>query len=202
MYRRGLSRAQIAEQAGAPPSTVGYHLAIARAANPELTNEHKAATREKTTLVTSPGLNRMKDLVAFVQETGRYPSRKAAMPSERTLAAWLWRRRRDAASGTLAATFRDGLSVLPGWQGTPRTIADEARWHDRLRALIAFRASGQDWPRHKSTATSKEHELGVWLHTQRFKMRRGELAPAKAQALDASLPGWRAGRQRGRKPQA
>jgi hypothetical protein len=64
-----------------------------------------------------------------------------------------------------------------------------------LTALAAYRASGQDWPRHKATVTDQEHELGIWLHTQRFKHRRGELDPAKAAA-----PGWRTGRTRGRKP--
>lgn len=96
--------------------------------------------------------------------------------------------------------FGDGLAVLPGWQGTPRAVADEARWQDRLAALAAYRAAGWDWPRHKATVTGEEHELGVWLHTQRYRLRRGELGPAKAQALDAAVPGWRAGRQRGRKP--
>lgn len=66
--------------------------------------------------------------------------------------------------------------------------------------LVAYRAAGHDWPRHKATVPGEEHELGVWLHTQRYKLRRGELEPAKEQAMDESLPGWRTGRQRGRKP--
>jgi hypothetical protein len=66
---------------------------------------------------------------------------------------------------------------------------------------VAYLASGQDWPRHKATVTGEEHELGVWLHTQRFRQHRGELDPAKADALDAAAPGWRTGRTRGRKPQ-
>lgn len=74
------------------------------------------------------------------------------------------------------------------------------RVQDRLAALVKFRAAGPDWPRHKATVTGEEHELGVWLHTQRYKLRRGELEPGKTQALDQSLPGWRTGRQRGRKP--
>jgi hypothetical protein len=79
-------------------------------------------------------------------------------------------------------------------------VADEARWQELLAALVAYLASGQDWSRHKSTVTGQEHELGVWLHTQRFRQRRGELVPAKAEALDAAAPGWRTGRTRGRKP--
>lgn len=200
MYRRGLSRGQIADLVGAVPATVGYHLEVARSQHPELETDHKAAARSKTMRVTAQGLERLQQLVMMVQETGRYPSGSADAATERTLAAWLRRRRRDAEAGTLAPAFREGLAVLPGWEGTPRSVADEDRWQSRLSALAAYRATGQDWPRHKATVTSKEHELGVWLHTQRYKLRRGELNAAKAQALDAALPGWQSGRQRGRKP--
>jgi hypothetical protein len=105
---------------------------------------------------------------------------------ERTLAEWLQRRRREAADGTLAPAYRQA-----------RAVADEARWQGLLTALVAYLASGQDWPRHKATVAGQEHELGVWLHTQRFRQRRGELASAKVQALDAATPGWRTGRTRG-----
>lgn len=88
---------------------------------------------------------------------------------------------------------------MHGWEGTPRAVTDEARWEERLAALAAYRVSGCDWPRHKATITSMEHELGVWLHRQRYKLRRIELSTAKAEALDAAVPGWRGGRQRGRK---
>jgi hypothetical protein len=78
-------------------------------------------------------------------------------------------------------------------------VADEARWQDRLAALARYRADGHDWPRHKAP-TGEEHDLGVWLHAQRQKARRGDLEPDKARTLDEVLPGWRTGRQRGRKP--
>lgn len=82
----------------------------------------------------------------------------------------------------------------------PRAVADEARWQDQLAALAAYRASGEDWPRHKATVAGDEHELGVWLHTQWFMLRRGEPASDNTKALDAPVPGWRIGRARGRKP--
>ncbi|MBO1269972.1 helicase-associated protein [Arthrobacter sp. PO-11] len=199
MYRGGLSRGRIAELTGAPALTVGYHLGVACAADPGLRTAHEAAVGGKDRQVTARGLGRMKQLLAMVQETGRFPSLTADDVSERTLAAWLRRRRREADAGTLAPAFRDGLDVLPGWRGRPRAAADEARWQDRLAALAAYRAAGRDWPRHKATVAGEEHWLGVWLHTQRFKLRRGELGAAKMDALDAAVPGWRAGRQRGRK---
>jgi hypothetical protein len=101
--------------------------------------------------------------------------------------------------GTLAPAFREGLAVLPGWEGKPRAEADEDRWRERLTALVAYRAGGNDWPRHKAFVTGEEHDLGVWLHIQRYSARRGELDALKADTLDAAVPGWRTGRRRGRR---
>jgi hypothetical protein len=199
MYRRGLTRGQIAELTGAAPATVGYHLGLVRRLEPGLQSEHDAVSRKPARL-TAHETERLQQLVAFVQETGQYPSRSSDDVSERTLAEWLGRRRHEAADGTLTPALQKGLGVLPEWRGVPRAVAEEARWQARLKALAAYRASGQDWPRDKATITGEEHELGVWLHTQRFMLQRGELALAKAEALDNAVPGWRTGRTRGRKP--
>ncbi|WP_226760203.1 helicase associated domain-containing protein [Arthrobacter sp. SO3] len=85
-------------------------------------------------------------------------------------------------------------------EGKPRVEADDARWHERLAKLKAYRAAGNDWPRHQAIITGEEHVLGIWLHSQRFKLRRGELDSERAAALTASVPGWQAGRKRGRRP--
>lgn len=199
MYRGGLPGARIAELVGRPVSTVAYHLRVARQMESGLLGEHKAAATMNTR-VTAQGLERMNQLVSMVQKTGRYPSCHAADVSERTLATWLQRRRREASSGTLAPAFQTGLEVLLSWQGTPRIVADENRWMDRLAALVAYRAIGQDWPRHKATTGGEEHELGVWLHTQRIKLRGEELLAERVEALNAVAPGWQTGRQRGRRP--
>lgn len=199
MYRGGLPGRRIAELDDAPATTVSYHLRLARAADPELRRAHEKATRSRAR-VTARGLERMQELITMVQDTGRYPSRDAESTSERTLALWLRRRRGDARAGTLVPAFREGLAVLPGWEGKPRVEADEKRWHQRLAELKAYRAAGNDWPRHKAVITGQEHELGVWLHSQRFKQRRGQLDPAKTAALDEGAPGWRNGRKRGRPP--
>lgn len=180
MYGGGLTRARIAELAGAPASTVGYHLRVACAADPRLRQAHEAAAGTGASRVTAQGRERMRQLVAMVQDTGRYPSRNAESTTERTLAVWLQRRREDARAGTLAPAFREGLAVLPGWEGKPRVEADEDRWQVRLTALSAYRAAGNDWPRHKAFVTGEEHELGVWLHTQRYKAHRGSSIPPKS----------------------
>lgn len=199
MYRKGLTRARIAELENVPTSTVAYHLSVARAQDAGLQAAHDEATRSPAARVTARTLQRMNDLIEMVRTEGRYPSSKADAAEERSLASWLQSRRRDAADGRLAPEVRDGLACLPGWPGIPRAAADEDRWQQRLTELTAYRAAGQDWPRHKKTVTGTEHDLGVWLHTQRYKLRRGDLDPARKNALDAAVPGWSAGRTRGRK---
>lgn len=200
MYRHGLGRRQIAELAKVASATVGYHLGVARRLDPSLKTEHDAATGRKPSKVTSQGIQRMQQLVTLVQETGRYPSRHSGSEAERNLAAWLQRRRQEARAGTLPLTFRDGLAVLPAWQTPSRADADENRWQARLLALVKYRAAGHDWPRHKGAVSREEHELGVWLHGQRHKLRSGEISSEKTDVLDSNVPGWRAGRKRGRRP--
>ncbi|MBT2520042.1 helicase associated domain-containing protein [Arthrobacter sp. ISL-28] len=107
-----------------------------------------------------------------------------------------WSRAADRRAGCR----RPERAVLPDWQTPPRADADGARWQERLEALAAYPDAGSDRPRHKAVITSEEHDLGVWLHTQRYKQRRGELDGRKADALDATVPGWRTGRQRRRRP--
>jgi hypothetical protein len=114
------------------------------------------------------------------------------------MARWLSDRRREAADGILSPAYRDGLARVPGWESNSRAIEDEARWHDRLAQLVGFRAEGNDWPRHHHYASEREHTLGVWIHAQRQKYRCGELDPGKINLLDDTVPGWRAGRTRGR----
>jgi hypothetical protein len=202
MYRGGLARAQIAKLVGAASSTVGYHPDIARKADPELQAAHEAAAALRTThAATSTGLEHLSELVTFVQTTDRFPSRASTSETEQTLAAWLTHRRAEARDGTLAPAYRDGLAVLAGWLTPPRAETDEARWQERLATLVEYRTAGNDWPRHKAPAVGLEHDLGVWLHFQRAKLHCGELDEAKALELDRVLPGWRAGRRRGRKAQ-
>jgi hypothetical protein len=161
MYRGGLTRARIAALTRAPIATVGYHLAVAVAADPGLQAVHDQAAAKAPLRVSPQGLARMRELVAMVHETGRYPSRTAQEVGERTLASWLDRRRDDDAAGTLAPAFRDGLAVLPDWQRPPRAVADEARWQDRLKALAEYRAAGMTgpgtnppWPEKNTTSES------------------------------------------------
>jgi hypothetical protein len=198
MYRLGLSRQRIAALVSAGPSTVGYHLVIARRQDPGLEAEHQAAGAAPVPHPSPTELARMDELIAWVKAEGRLPRDRSRQQRERSMARWLAARRREAAEGTLDPAHRDGLAHAPGWQGNRRDAEDEARWHHRLAQLEDFRHEGNDWPRHKGCDSEREHTLGVWIHTQRYKHRRGELETVKLRLLDDAVPGWQAGRTRGR----
>jgi hypothetical protein len=140
----------------------------------------------------------MDELIDWVKAAGRLPRDRSGQRGERSMARWLAARRREAAAGTLDPAYRDGLARVPEWLRNRRAAADEARWHRRLAELVEFRQEGHDWPRHHDYASEREHTLGVWIHAQRYKNRRGELDPVKVKLLDSAVPGWQTGRTRGR----
>jgi hypothetical protein len=201
MYRLGLSRKRIAELVRVHPAVIGYHLVIARRQDPGLEAEHHAAAGAAPVPYPSPtDLARMEEVIAWVSAEGRLPDGRSSHRDERAMARWLSGRRCEAAEGTLDPAYSHGLARVPGWTENRREIADEARWHERLVELVDFRQEGNDWPRHHDYDSEREHTLGVWIHTQRYKRRRGELDPTRTKLLDDAVPGWQAGRTRGRRP--
>jgi hypothetical protein len=142
----------------------------------------------------------MDEIITWITAEGRLPHNRSAHKEERSMARWLSERRREAAEGTLSPGYSEGLARAPEWAGNHRTATDEARWHDRLAQFVDFREKGNDWPRHHDYDSERERTLGVWIHTQRYKRRRGELDLAKIKLLDEAVPGWQAGRTRGRPP--
>lgn len=140
----------------------------------------------------------MDEIIAWITTEGRFPRENSQDKEEGSMARWLSDRRREAAEGTLQPAYCVGLARVPGWALGPRAAADEARWHDRLAQLSNFRAEGNDWARHHDYASELEHVLGVWIHAQRQKHRRGNLDAEKVRLLDDIVSGWQTGRTRGR----
>jgi hypothetical protein len=201
MYRQGLTTTKIAATAGAGQSTVRYHLAIAAATEPSIRDDHRNATHPPpVTRITGDGLRNLNNTIALYRREDRLPSSSSSSARERALAMWLTRRRQDHDQGTLSPVYDDGLQEIPDWEQRPRKDNDEKRWNQRLQELTAHMAAGNDWPRHKRTDTEEERLLGMWLHIQRMKYRRRELARDKEAQLNTLLPGWRDGRTRGRPP--
>jgi hypothetical protein len=202
MYQQGIPAAAIAAAAGVGKSTVRYHLRIAAQADPAIRDEHRPAAGAPAQ-PSGAGLRNMENLIALYKTEGRLPSFKGPSPGERALAVWLQRRRQDADRGALSPIYREGLKAIPAWDQQPnRKTRDKARWHQRLAELMDYVAAGNDWPRHKETDNEQERTLGIWLHIQRMKHRSRELDQDKERLLSTDLPGWRAGRMRGRKPRA
>jgi hypothetical protein len=201
MYRQGLTTTEIATTASVGQSTVRYHLAIAAAADPSIRDDHRNVSRPApVTRITAEGLQNLNDTIALYRAENRLPSSSSPSARERALAIWLVRRRQDHDRGTLSPTYSDALQEIPGWEQRTRTSKDEARWNQSLQELTAHMPAGNDWPRHKRTDTEEERLLGMWLHIQRMKYRRNELAQDKEEQLNMLLPGWRNGRTRGRPP--
>ncbi|MFE5838158.1 helicase associated domain-containing protein [Arthrobacter sp. NPDC056493] len=199
MYRKGLSRKKIAELARVKVAAVTTHLTAAKATDPGLKTEHRAAAAAGTSPA-APGIKRLYQLLTMVEATGRYPSRNAGDKAERELAQWLRRRRRDADAGILNPVIGAGLSVLPDWRRKPREAREDQQWQDRLEQLAAYLATGHPWPRTTPGVAGVEKELGGWLRSQRYKFRHGDLSPERSDALDAALPGWLTGRKGAAEP--
>jgi Helicase associated domain len=195
MYRQGIPASKIAAGNSVAETTVRYHLAIAARLDPRIRAEHQAALPVSPQRLTAAGRRNLEDIIAFYKSQGRLPTRRSAR--EKTLSAWLHHRRQEAAQGTLSPVYVEALDVIPGWsRPSNKQAADEERWKQRLDEVFAYRAAGNDWPRHNKTHDQTERVLGVWLHTQRIDYRAGKLTPAKEIQLNEVIPGWRQGRIR------
>ncbi|MFD0046805.1 helicase associated domain-containing protein [Pseudarthrobacter scleromae] len=192
MYRRGISTPKIAATAGVAETTVRYHLAIAARQEPAIRAEHQQALPKSPQRLTDAGRRNLDDIIAFYQAEGRLPTKRSAR--EKALTAWLHRRRQEAAQGTLSPTYAEALKAIPGWSNpSTKKTDDEARWKQRLAQVSAYRAAGNEWPRHNKTQDQSERVLGVWLHVQRMNDRAAKLDAAKREQLDDVIPGWRQG---------
>jgi hypothetical protein len=116
MYRRGLSRDRIADLVRA--RTVAYHLAAARTRDPGLEDEHAAAAgNPASATVTHAAVSACTGSSRWSgSEEDRYPSSRSPNLAERTLAAWLGRRCREAADRTLLGD----LAALLGYDQSSR----------------------------------------------------------------------------------
>ncbi len=121
MYRQGIPSPKIAAIAGAPESTVRYHLHLAVQAEPDVRTAHKAALGTVTRISTT-GLQNLVDVVAFCEAKGRLPTTGGKNARERALGVWLHRRRQDAAAGTLAPAYREALGNIRGWEDSARPL--------------------------------------------------------------------------------
>lgn len=164
---------------------------------------HRTAARPPSVpRVSAAGLRNLNDTITLYKAEGRLPSAKSPSERERALAVWLLCRRQDNGCGIPSPTYQQSLQEIPGREQRTRKGDNEKRWNQRLLELGEYMTAGNDWPRHKKTASEEERVLGMWLHIQRMKYRSRELDQDKESQLNAMLPAWRIGRVRGPPPLA
>jgi hypothetical protein len=114
-----------------------------------------------------------------------------------------WVRRQHLNRENLTPEQVERLEAVPGWawrESNPRRsrtpqvpratrIRRELKWEATRRLALAFFEEHHFWPSY-GTTTAAGLDLGHWVITQRSRHSRGELAPRREAALDAT-PGWR-----------
>lgn len=135
-------------------------------------------------------LSNVKEISTLLRAEGKYPTASDPDPRRRRLGYCLSVQRRAHRDGKLTQTKLEALGCLPDWNENQRFSLDQKRWQDRLNELQTFKERHGRWPRCRGAVTEGEHSLGVWLHAQRQKAARCELAGPVMEALEASVPGW------------
>ena len=142
----------------------------------------------------------MEEIVAWASAHGRLPDRHSAAQGERSMAQWLYLRRREAAAGILDPAYSDGLARCPGGWTTPGKR--------RMKpAGTTGSPSSRTSARKATTGPGTGTPTPTWNTPSAFgSMSSGTNAaaatsiPLRLKLLDDMLPGWQAGRTRGRPP--
>lgn len=80
------------------------------------------------------------------------------------------------------------LEDLAGWNIRTRQLELDARWREKLSALIEFIASTESVTRYKNYSTEQERVIGVWLHKQHQRRSLNRLVQWRLEMLNVALP--------------
>ena len=111
----------------------------------------------------------------------------ASTGSEQQLADWLARQQEAWRTGVLPAGQRRKLAQagLPPVEGAQVDDGlNEARWRERLDALVEFRDREGRWPSY--SGDNLEQQLARWVDSQRWCVRAGQLPVGRCQMLKAA----------------
>ena len=121
------------------------------------------------------------ELLKIARKNGRFPSSHSKKQRERFLGMWIDSQLKAYNRGILPQEKIEKLNQIPGWSWN--RIVD--KWNRKHNETVAFvRKNGKLPPQH-----SKKHELGVWVHRQREKHKRGKLSQDKIQTIER-IPKW------------
>ena len=113
--------------------------------------------------------------------TGRWPAESSHDPATARLGVWLGFTRRAWRHGKLTPDRVERLER----SGIPMRPIDEARWGERLAAVVDHHSRTGRWPA-ESAPDPATARLGKWLGRTRHARRHGELAPDRVERLDRS----------------
>lgn len=118
----------------------------------------------------------------FVEREGHCRAPRSHVEDGLAIGRWLSAQRQRLPS--MSGSRRRRLEALPGWT----TDARFGRWWES-RAAVARFARTYGHARVPYDCEFEGHRLGMWVARQRSAYRRGRLAEARIDALEA-LPGW------------
>lgn len=198
LYQDGMTGAEIIRVCKhCDPLQILGTLARAKDNDPELETRHRDSQARKANerhlssdAFSPPWQRRLNELKEYVRNHGRMPRQVGGDAIETSLGRWLHAQRGKVSKGTLTARQRAALDAIGVWDSDRREGREMARFPDRLRALIAFRARHKRWPTYMNRTDPHEQTLGTWLYTLRQAAREDRLPEQVRAILDEHAPGW------------
>lgn len=129
------------------------------------------------------------DLIAWVQQHGRFPRGSAEDPAERFLSKWLHRQRYDARRERFPSRVEELDSRIPEWRGT-FSAQDRQTYVESAQQIADYVHRTGRLPASDGQTGSEAERLAGLLIVLRNQERRGLLAKEAVQSLDAAFPGW------------
>lgn len=129
------------------------------------------------------------DFIAWVKQTGRFPSATSDDAAERFLSRWLFRQRYDARRDRFPARVRELDTRLPEWR---ETFSDQQRqsYLESAQQVAAYVREHGTLPAPDGQSGSEAERLSEVLWVLRNQNKNCRLSKEAIQTLDAAFPGW------------
>jgi len=138
---------------------------------------------------------RVRELENWVLENGRLPSTNVCRASERRVAVFMAKCRRNLLAGKMASEDCDKLCSIPGMTSYLRTTIPprcELTFDNRLSAYVDWMAKNDGCRPKATSADFNERSLAVWARGVRYSYWRGKLPDEdwKKVSLHPGLSSW------------
>jgi len=132
---------------------------------------------------------RLRQLSAFLDRVGGYPTWKGGQDGERRLAKWVLDVRREHRRGALPPEHAQLLEALPRWRWAGTSERQQQPFSRSLADLLGFVEEHGEFPKRDGKRPG-ERRLAWWAINQRQAFRKGTLGIDRVAALRA-VPWWR-----------